>query len=106
MSPLLGDDESKQQFFIQLDTNTAALYFHLQVKLSLTDGNAMSRTTRVMGFSVPPRIAEEVEQIAREENRTKSELFREMLRVYKSYRNRYPEMEISEVSILEPQKTS
>lgn len=56
----------------------------------------MSRTTKVMGFSVPPAIVEEVEQIAKEENRTKSELFREMLRVYRSYRKHRPEPEISE----------
>jgi hypothetical protein len=56
----------------------------------------MSRITKVMGFSVPPAIVEEVEQIAREENRTKSELFREMLRVYRSYRKHRPELEVSE----------
>jgi metal-responsive CopG/Arc/MetJ family transcriptional regulator len=57
---------------------------------------SMSRTTKVMGFSVPPAIVEEVEQIAQEENRTKSELFREMLRVYRSYRKHRPEPEVSE----------
>jgi metal-responsive CopG/Arc/MetJ family transcriptional regulator len=46
----------------------------------------MSRITRVIGFSVPPTLAEEVERIAREEQRTKSELFREMLRVYRAHR--------------------
>ncbi len=46
----------------------------------------MSRITKILGFSVPPALVEEVEQIAKEENRTKSELFREMLRVYLSYR--------------------
>ncbi len=61
----------------------------------------MSRTTKVMGFSVPPSIMEEVEQIAREENRTKSELFREMLRVYRSYRKHRPEPEVSETWAME-----
>lgn len=56
----------------------------------------MARTTKVMGFSVPPEIVEEVEQIAREESRTKSDLFREMLRVYRSYRKHRPEPEINE----------
>ena len=36
----------------------------------------MARATKVVGFSVPPSVAEEVAQIAQEEHRTKSELFR------------------------------
>ena len=46
----------------------------------------MGRTTKVLGFSVPPSLEKEVAQIAKEERRTKSELFREMVRVYKCYR--------------------
>jgi len=46
----------------------------------------MSRTTQVLGFSVPPSLVEEVASIAKAERRTKSELFREMLRVYRRYR--------------------
>jgi len=46
----------------------------------------MSRTTKVLGFSIPPSVVKEVEQVAKEERRTKSELFREMFRVYKRYR--------------------
>jgi Ribbon-helix-helix protein, copG family len=46
----------------------------------------MGRTTKVVGFSVPPVLADELERIAAEEHRTKSELFREMLRVYQKYR--------------------
>lgn len=46
----------------------------------------MGRTTKVVGFSVPPVLAAELERIAQEEHRTKSELFREMLRVYQKYR--------------------
>ena len=46
----------------------------------------MSRTTKVLGFSVPPSVVKEVEQVAKAERRTKSELFREMFRVYKRYR--------------------
>lgn len=57
---------------------------------------SMSRTTKVLGFSVPPALAEEVEQIAQEERRTKSELFREMLRVYQAYRRHQPEPSISD----------
>ena len=46
----------------------------------------MPRTTKILGFSVPPALQQEVERVAREEHRTKSELFREMFRVYQSYR--------------------
>lgn len=39
-----------------------------------------------MGFSVAPAIVREVETFAKQERRTKSELFREMVRVYRRYR--------------------
>jgi metal-responsive CopG/Arc/MetJ family transcriptional regulator len=39
-----------------------------------------------MGFSVPPTVVREVETLAKEERRTKSELFREMVRVYRRFR--------------------
>ena len=45
----------------------------------------MSRTTKIMGFSVPPAVVREVETLAKQERRTKSELFREMVRVYRRY---------------------
>ena len=47
---------------------------------------ATTRTSKIMGFSVPPATVKEVEALAREERRTKSELFREMVRVYRRYR--------------------
>lgn len=46
----------------------------------------MSRTTKILGFSVPPTLVKEVESLARNERRTKSELFREMVRVYQRFR--------------------
>jgi metal-responsive CopG/Arc/MetJ family transcriptional regulator len=46
----------------------------------------VGRMTKMIGFSVPPTVAEEVEQVAQQEGRTKSELFREMFRLYKRYR--------------------
>ena len=46
----------------------------------------MSRTTKIIGFSVPPVVVKEVENLASQERRTKSELFREMVRVYRRYR--------------------
>ncbi|HRW67446.1 MAG TPA: ribbon-helix-helix domain-containing protein [Candidatus Competibacter sp.] len=42
--------------------------------------------TRMVGFSIPPTMADEFERMAEEEQRTKSELFREMFRVYRNYR--------------------
>jgi hypothetical protein len=47
---------------------------------------ATGRTTKIIGFSVPSTTVKEVEALAREERRTKSELFREMVRVYLRYR--------------------
>ena len=46
----------------------------------------MARTTKTIGFSVPPLVVKEVESLARQERRTKSELFREMVRVYQRFR--------------------
>jgi metal-responsive CopG/Arc/MetJ family transcriptional regulator len=47
----------------------------------------MSRTTKILGFSVPSAVAREVETLAKQERRTKSELFREMVRVYHRFRD-------------------
>ena len=47
----------------------------------------MSRTTKIMGFSVPPTVVKEVKSLAKQERRTKSELLREMVRVYRRYRD-------------------
>lgn len=46
----------------------------------------MSRVSKNLGFTVPPRMAEEFEQVAVEEGSTKSELFRRMFRLYQTYR--------------------
>src|SRR3984957_8599440 len=46
----------------------------------------MARTTKTLGFSVPPAVLKEVEILAKKERRTKSELFREMVRVYQRFR--------------------
>ena len=40
----------------------------------------------MVAVSVPPESAEDFERMARQEGRNKSELFREMLRVYRAYR--------------------
>lgn len=44
------------------------------------------RRSRVLAVSVPPAAARAFERAAREEGRNKSEMFREMLRVYRAYR--------------------
>ena len=51
----------------------------------------MARTTKVLGFSVPPEVAKAFEEMAQSEHRTKSELFREMFRLYQRYRSRQSE---------------
>ncbi len=40
------------------------------------------RTTKVLTLSLPPEMVKEVESLVKDENRTKSELFREALRKY------------------------
>lgn len=44
------------------------------------------RSSTVLAVSVPPAAAREFERTAQSEGRNKSELFREMLRVYRAYR--------------------
>jgi metal-responsive CopG/Arc/MetJ family transcriptional regulator len=46
----------------------------------------MKRPSKVLSVSVPPEAAKDFELIAHQEGRNKSELFREMLRVYRAYR--------------------
>ena len=43
------------------------------------------RSTKVLTVSVPPATADEFDRMASEEGRNRSELFREMLRVYRTY---------------------
>jgi metal-responsive CopG/Arc/MetJ family transcriptional regulator len=45
-----------------------------------------TRASAVLAVSVPPETAREFERTAKSEGRNKSELFREMLRVYRAYR--------------------
>jgi metal-responsive CopG/Arc/MetJ family transcriptional regulator len=42
----------------------------------------MGRSTKVLAFSVPPAIAREIERTARAEQKTKSELLRDMWEAY------------------------
>ena len=43
----------------------------------------VKRNTKVVGFSVPPEIYDEILKYAEEEKKTKSELFRDMVKVYR-----------------------
>lgn len=43
------------------------------------------RNTRVLTVSLPPEAAEDFERLAEREGRNRSELFREMLGVYRAY---------------------
>lgn len=43
------------------------------------------RTSKVLSVSVPPDLARDFERLAEEQGGNKSELFREMLRVYQAY---------------------
>ncbi len=52
----------------------------------------MARTAVTIGFSVPPEVAALVERMAKREGKSKSELFRDMVRVYERER----ELEIYE----------
>jgi CopG family transcriptional regulator / antitoxin EndoAI len=45
----------------------------------------MGRKTKTLTVSLPPQIYEEIERLAKLERKTKSELFREMVRVYEDH---------------------
>jgi hypothetical protein len=60
-----------------------------------------AQTIKHVGFTLPSPMEREFHQIAREEHRTKSELFREMFRVYRSYRKRHPEPEITDEWVMQ-----
>lgn len=52
--------------------------FRHRVKLSLT----MARSTKVIGFSLPPQLDEQISAYARSSHKTRSELMREMIEQY------------------------
>jgi CopG family transcriptional regulator/antitoxin EndoAI len=52
------------------------------VLLSITLMEGTMRTTRILSLSIPPELLRQAERVAKEEGRTKSELFREALRRY------------------------
>jgi len=68
----------------------------------------MTRTTKTITLSLPPKMVKEVKELTKEEGMTKSELFREALRRYIEERKwarlyRYGEMKAREKGITEEQ---
>ncbi len=45
----------------------------------------MARVSKVVSFSLPPDTASKIESLAKSENRSRSELLREMVRVYERF---------------------
>ncbi len=45
----------------------------------------MSRTTKTLTVSLPPAVFEEIVRLAKLEGKTKSELFRDMVKVYEDH---------------------
>ena len=43
----------------------------------------MARSTKILSFSLSPEIAADIEDLAKNERRSKSELLREMVHIYK-----------------------
>jgi CopG family transcriptional regulator/antitoxin EndoAI len=52
----------------------------------------LSRASKVLTVSLPQEMFKQTEKIAKEENRTRSELFREALRQYIASRERWKEI--------------
>lgn len=45
----------------------------------------LGRTTKTITISLPPKLAKEVEKLAKNEKKTKSQLFRDMIAIYEEY---------------------
>lgn len=68
----------------------------------------MARTTKTISLSIPPAMAKKIEELMKEEDRTRSELIREALRRYVEEQEwkkiyRYGEMKAREKGITEDQ---
>jgi CopG family transcriptional regulator/antitoxin EndoAI len=68
----------------------------------------MARTTKTITLSLPPELMEEINQLMKEEGRTRSELLREALRRYAEEQKwkkiyRYAELKAKERGITEDQ---
>jgi metal-responsive CopG/Arc/MetJ family transcriptional regulator len=68
----------------------------------------MARTTKTITLSLPPEMVDKIEELMREEGRTRNELFREALRRYAEEQEwkkiyRYGEIKARERGIAEDQ---
>ncbi len=68
----------------------------------------MARTTKTITLSLPPEMADMIEELMKEEGRTRSELLREALRRYAEEREwkkiyRYGELKAKQRRIIEDQ---
>jgi hypothetical protein len=71
-------------------------------KFNLIQIHGISTNNKTRWLHPPlPYMEEEFDRIAAEEHRTKSELFREMFRVYRSYRKRRPEPEFDDEWVMQ-----
>jgi metal-responsive CopG/Arc/MetJ family transcriptional regulator len=52
-----------------------------------------TQTMKNVGFTVPPSMAEEIDRMARKEHRTKSEFFRRMFTLYRTYKKQLEQAE-------------
>src|SRR6058998_3523653 len=71
---------------IRFDESPASGAFSCFLAVILCMNMAQKRSSKVLAVSVPPATADEFDRLAETEGRNKSELFREMLRVYRGYR--------------------
>lgn len=71
----------------------------------------MARTTKTISLSIPPEMAKKIQELMKEEDRTRSELIREALRRYMEEQEwkkiyRYGEIKAREKGITEDQVES
>jgi metal-responsive CopG/Arc/MetJ family transcriptional regulator len=52
-----------------------------------------TQTMKNVGFTVPPAMADEIDRMAKKEHRTKSEFFRRMFTLYRTYKKQLEEAE-------------
>lgn len=64
----------------------------------------MARTVKVIGFSVPPEIADEFDALCEKNKCTKSEMFRLMYRTYKELMTSRENKDQMEFFLPEPTK--
>jgi hypothetical protein len=62
-----------------------AYRFYTIAIITINHSVTMARRTKTLGFSVPFKIAEEFEDLCNKENRSKSDMFRELFQAYKYY---------------------